>query len=82
MQKQVLLSYSVVFPDRHDKIENLLAHIPSKSAVEFVATIISWKNRQLITQHELEIWAPWVLNCRGDVKNPIGHYMDGANAVI
>ena len=79
LQKQVLLSYSVVFPDRHDKIENLLAHIPSKSAVEFVATIISWKNRQLITQHELEIWAPWVLNCRGDVKNPIGHYMDGAN---
>ena len=49
LQKQVLLSYSVVFPDRHDKIEDLLAHIPSKSAVEFVATIISWKNRQLIT---------------------------------
>lgn len=79
LQKQVLLSYCVVFPDRHDKIDDLLANVPSKSAVEFVATILSWKNRQLITQHEMEVWAPWVLQCRSDVKNPIGHYMDGVN---
>ncbi len=77
--KQVLLSYSVVYPDRHDKMEDLLSQVPSKSAVEFIATILSWKNRQLVTQSELEIWAPWVLQCRGDVKNPIGRYMDGAN---
>lgn len=79
LQKQVLLSYSVVFPDRHDKIEDLLAHVPSKSAVELIATIISWKDRQLITQHEFEIWAPWVIQCRGDVKNPLDHYMAGEN---
>lgn len=79
LQIKILLSYSVVFPGRHDIIEDLLANVPSKSAVEFVATIISWKNRQLITQHEMEIWTPWLMQCRGDVKNPIGHYLDGEN---
>lgn len=78
LQVKILLSYSVVFPDRHDKIVDLLKDVPSKSAVEFVATLISWKNRQLVTQHEMEVWAPWVLQCRSDVKNPIGHYLDGA----
>lgn len=77
LQVKILLSYSVVFPDRHDKIEDLLANVPSKSAVEFVATLISWKNSQSITQHETEIWIPWVLQCEGDVKNPLGHYMYG-----
>jgi hypothetical protein len=79
LQVKILLSYSVVFPDRHDIIEDLLANVPSKSAVEFVATLISWKNSQLITQHETEIWIPWVMQCEGDVKNPMGHYMDGKN---
>lgn len=79
LQVKILLSYSAVFPDRHDRIEDLLTNVPSKSAVEFVASIISWKNRQLITQQELEVWAPWLLQCRGDVKNPIGNYLDGAN---
>ncbi|MBP5422277.1 MAG: hypothetical protein J6Y78_07550 [Paludibacteraceae bacterium] len=79
LQVKILLSYSVVFPDRHDKTEDLLANVPSKSAVEFVASIISWKNQQLITQQETEIWMPWLLQCRSDVKDPIGHYMDGAN---
>lgn len=55
---KILLSYSVVFPDQRDRIEDLVANIPSKSAVEFVATLISWKNRQSITQHETEIWIP------------------------
>ena len=76
---KILLSYSVMFPDQRDRIEDLVANIPSKSAVEFVATLISWKNRQSITQHETEIWIPWVMNCRDDVKNSIGHYMDGEN---
>ena len=37
LQKQVLLSYSVVFPDRHDKIEDLLANIPSNTAIEVIS---------------------------------------------
>lgn len=76
LQVKILLSYSAVFPNRHDKIEDLLANVPSKSAVEFVATLISWKHRQLINQNEMEIWAPWVLQCKTDVRNAIGHYMD------
>lgn len=32
LQKQVLLSYSVVFLDRHGKIEDLLANVPSNTA--------------------------------------------------
>ncbi|MBR4391451.1 MAG: hypothetical protein IKT08_05040 [Bacteroidales bacterium] len=79
LRVKILLSYSVVFPDKHEIIEDLLANVPSKSAVEFVASIISWKNRQLITQQELEIWTPWLLQCRGNVKNPIGDYMNGEN---
>lgn len=77
LQTKVILSYSVVYPDRHDKIEDLLDTVPSNSAIEFVATLISWKNRQLITQKEYEVWFPWVLQCRDEVKNPIGQYMAG-----
>lgn len=79
LQVQKLLSYSIMFPAKHDRIEDLLADVPSRSAVEFVATLISWKNSQLITQLETDVWLPWVMQCRSDVKNPIGNYMDGAN---
>ena len=37
LQKQVLLSYSVVYPDRHDKIEDLLANVPSNTAIEVIS---------------------------------------------
>ena len=37
LQKQVLLSYSVVYPDRHDKIEDLLANVPSNTAIELIS---------------------------------------------
>ena len=36
LQKQVLLSYSVLYPDRHDKIEDLLSNVPSNTAIEFI----------------------------------------------
>ena len=37
LQKQVLLSYSVVYPDRHDKIEDLLSNVPSNTAIELIS---------------------------------------------
>lgn len=36
LRKQ-LLSYSVAYPDRHDKIEDLLANVPSDTALEPIA---------------------------------------------
>lgn len=43
LQKQVLLSYSVVYPDRHDKIEDLLANVPSNTAIELISYNLSKK---------------------------------------
>ena len=74
LQKQALLSYRVVYPDRHDKIEDLLSNIPSNTAIETMSYNLSMKENQSIDEHDLEIWAPWVMKTRADVKNPIGQY--------
>ena len=74
LQKQALLSYRVVYPDRHDKIEDLLYNIPSNTAIEMISYNLSMKENQSIDEHDLDIWAPWVMKTRADVKNPIGQY--------
>ena len=74
LQKQALLSYRVVYPDRHDKIEDLLSNIPSNTAIETMSYNLSMKENQSIDEHDLDIWAPWVMKTRADVKNPIGQY--------
>ena len=47
LQKQVLLSYSVVYSDRHDKIEDLLSNIPSNSAIETMSYNLSRKENRV-----------------------------------
>ena len=79
LQIQRLLSYSVVFPDRHDKIEDLIATVPSNSAIVFLSYRLAQKANQLISEHDVNIWAPWVLNTRDDVNIPIGHYAEQFN---
>ena len=44
LQKQALLSYRVVYPDRHDKIEDLLYNIPSNTAIEMISYNLSMKS--------------------------------------
>lgn len=70
-----LLSYSVVYPDRHDKIEDLLANIPSNTAIEVISYNLAKKTNLLIGETELDIWSPWVMKTRNDVKTPVGRYI-------
>ena len=79
LQKQVLLSYSVVYPDRHDKIEDLLSNIPSNSAIETMSYNLSRKENQSIDERDFDIWAPWIMKTRNDVKNPVGQYAQQYN---
>lgn len=79
LQIMRLLSYSAVFPNRHDKIEDLLASIPSNSAIEFISYTLAQKANQFIGGHDVSIWAPWMLNTRNDVKNPLGQYAQQYN---
>jgi len=79
LQKQVLLSYSVVYSDRHDKIEDLLSNIPSNSAIETMSYNLSRKENQSIDEHDFDIWAPWIMKTRNDVKNPVGQYAQQYN---
>ena len=74
-----LLSYSVVYPNRHDKIEDLLAHVPSNTAIEIISYNLAKKTNQLIGEHDFDIWAPWMMKTRDDVKNPIGRYAQQYN---
>lgn len=76
---QKLLSYSVVYPDRHDKIEDLLTHVPSNTAIEVISYNLAKKTNQLIGEHDFEIWAPWLMKTRDDVKNPVGRYAQQYN---
>lgn len=75
LQKQVLLSYSVVYPDRHDKIEDLLSNVPSNTAIELISYNLSKKVNQFIGEHDFNIWAPWIKKTRDDVKDPVGRSM-------
>ena len=74
-----LLSYSVVFPNRHDKIEDLILHIPSAKAIEFLSYYLSKRINLLFGQHDFDIWARWLMVTRNDVKTPIGHYAQKNN---
>lgn len=71
---QKLLSYSVIFPDRHDRLEDLLSDIPSATAIEVLSYRLSQKMNQLTGQHDFEIWIPWLMQTRSDVKNLVGNY--------
>ena len=79
LQIKKLLSYSVVYPDRHDKIEDLLAHVPSNTAIEVISYNLAKKTNQLIGEHDFAIWAPWLMKTRDDVKNPVGRYAQQYN---
>ena len=79
LQIKKLLSYSVVYPDRHDKIEDLLAHVPSNTAIEIISYNLAKKTNQLIGEHDFDIWAPWMMKTRDDVKNPVGRYAQQYN---
>lgn len=79
LQEKVLLSYSVVFPDRHDRIEDLLSDIPSAKAIEVLSYHLSRKMNQIIGQHDSEIWMPWLMQIRSDVKNPVISYANQHN---
>ena len=79
LQVKRLLSYSVVYPDRHDKIEDLLSHVPSNTAIEVISYNLAKKTNQLIGEHDFDIWAPWLMKTRDDVKNPVGRYAQQYN---
>lgn len=79
LQIKKLLSYSVVYPDRHDKIEDLLGNVPSNTAIELISYILAKKVNQFIGEHDFDIWAPWMMNTRDDVKNPVGRYAQQYN---
>ena len=79
LQKQALLSYRVVYPDRHDKIEDLLANVPSNTAIELISYNLSKKVNQFISEHDFDIWTPWIMKTRNDVKNPVSQYAQQYN---
>ena len=58
LQTQRLLSYSVVYPDRHDKIEDLLANVPSSTAIELLSYNLK-EGDQFIDEYDFDIWALW-----------------------
>lgn len=71
LQVKKLISYSAVYPDRHNKIEDLLANIPSNTAIEVISYNLAQKTNLLIGESELKIWVPWVMKTRNDVKTPL-----------
>lgn len=75
LQVKKLISYSAVYPDRHNKIDDLLANIPSNTAIEVISYNLAQKTNLLIGESELKIWMPWVMKTRNDVKTPLICYI-------
>lgn len=79
LREKVLLSYSVVFPDRHDRIESLLNTVPSATAIESISYYLSKRMNMFVGEHEMNIWVPWIMKTRSDVRNRIGQYAQRNN---
>ena len=78
-QIKKLLSYQTIFPNQHVTLGDLLVNVPSASAIEAISYYLSRRMNLLIGEHEVSIWAPWLMQTRSDVKNPVGKYVDNIN---
>lgn len=79
LQIKQLVSYSVVYTDRHDKIEDLLVNVPSNTAIEMISYNLAKKTNKLIGENDFDIWIPWLVKTRDDVKNPVCRYAQQYN---
>ena len=53
--------------------------VPSISAIEYISFLLYQKVNQRIDEHDVSIWAPWVLYTKKEVNAPIGHYAEKFN---
>ncbi len=78
-QIKKLLSYQAVFPNQHVALDDLLVDVPSASAIEAISYYLSRRMNLLTGEHEVSIWAPWLMQTKSNVKNPVGKYVDNIN---
>ena len=78
-QIKKLLSYQAVFPNQHVTLDDLLVDVPSAPAIEAISYYLSRRMNLLTGEHEVSIWAPWLMQTKSNVKNPVGKYVDNIN---
>lgn len=78
-QIKKLLSYQAVFPNQHVTLDDLLVDVPSAPAIEAISYYLSRRMNLLTGEHEVSIWAPWLMQTKSNVKNLVGKYVDNIN---
>ncbi len=78
MEKLVIkrqISYSCIFPDGNDKLEDIIKIIPSKSAIAWASYMLNKKNSMTIDQQEHDFFMPLLFNMNNKLRHTITNYL-------
>lgn len=78
MEKLIIkrqISYSCVFPDGHDKLEDILKIIPSRSAIAWASHMLTKKDMMTIDQNESEFFIPLLFQMNKELQYTITNYL-------
>ncbi len=69
------ISYSYVFPNGEDKLEDLLKIIPSRSAISWASYMLTKKNMMTKDQQEAHFFIPLLFQMNTELANKITEYL-------
>ncbi len=78
MEKLVIkrqISYSCIFPNGNDKLEDIIKIIPSKSAIAWASYVLNRKNSMTIDQQEHEFFIPLLFQMNNKLQHSMTDYL-------
>lgn len=69
------ISYSCVFPNGKDKLEDLLPIIPSRSAISWASYMLTKKNMMTKDQQEAHFFIPLLFKMNTELRDTITNYL-------
>jgi len=78
MEKLIIkrqISYSCIFPNGNDKLEDILKIIPSGSAIGWASYMLSKKNMMSIDQREHDFFIPLLFQMNKELQHTITNYL-------
>jgi hypothetical protein len=69
------ISYSCIFPNGNDKLEDILKIIPSKSAIAWASYMLTKKDHMTIKQTEHDFFIPLLFRMNRELQGTITNYL-------
>lgn len=85
MEKLIIkrqISYSCIFPNGSDKLEDILKIIPSKSAIAWASYMLAKKNVKTIEQKEHDFFFPLLFQMNRELQHIITNYLQSISRYL